>query len=568
MATARAEYEITLKDLYSMVAKKMDDQTKKLEASINRTEKKGMQMGRTMQRVGGMIAAAFSVAAVANFARETEEAALRMGRLEQRFRAGFGSAQAANAELEYSSKVANQLGLDINSATDGYSKFAIAAKGTKLEGQGARDVFEGISVAAAGAGLSAEQVSGAVTALEQILSKGKVQAEELRGQLGERIPGAFRMAAEAMDMTTQELDKFMSDGKLMADEFLPRFAKVLKDNFQSAADAYQSSDIANRQRQLNEEFLLQAEIGEQLVPVMHAFRQAQLAVLTVINQGIQFYKDNEDGINAIATAIGVAITALMAYKAAVAIAVWWTGASTTAFYANYIATYGLSGAWTVLNAVMAANPIGLVITVVAALTAGIMYAWNKFEGFRKVVYGLWAAFKQVFMNIFNFFKRYFSPVLEAIKAVREGRWTDAAKAAGTALLRLNPLTGTAALGVEAFKQRDELTKGVADAYRKGAKEGSDSFKKDKGEATPFTSPIADPKLSDLSDGSPSASSASSAITSKSNIQAQAPKNIYINIDKFGEVTINSTTIRESASQVKRYVQEALTSAVNDVQLMR
>ena len=563
MVTARAEYEIALKDLYTRVANKMDESTLRLEKRIGRTEKAGMQMGRTMQRVGGMVAAAFSIGAIANFARTTEEAALRMGGLEQRFRAGFGSIQDANKEMDYSADVADKLGLSLESSALGYSKFAIAAKGTKLEGQAARDVFEGLSVAAAGAGLNAEQVNGAMLAMEQILSKGKVQAEELRGQLGERIPGAFRIAAEAMNMTTGELDKFMADGKLVADEFLPRFAQALKTNFQAAADAFTNSDIAERQRQLNEEFRLQAEIGEQLVPVMHAFRQAQLAVLQVINSAIMFYKENRDGIDALATGIGVAITALMAYKAATAIAVWWTGTSTAAFYANVIATYGASGAWMVLNAVMAANPIGLVITVVAALTAGIMYAWNKFEGFRSVVYGLWEAFKQVFSNIFSFFKRYFSPVLEAIQAIQDGRWSDAAKAAGTALLRLNPLTGGAALAVEAFKERDQLTAGVADAYRKGAQEGRDSFNKDK-EGSDMTSPTADPNF----DQSSSGASASSAITQSSKAQAKTPQNIIINIDKFGEVTVNAATIKESGAQIKRYVQEALTAAVNDVNLAR
>ena len=54
---------------------------------------------------------------------------------------------------------------------------------------------------------------GAFLALGQMISKGKVQAEELRGQLGKRLPGAFQLAAKAMGMTTAALDKFMADGK-------------------------------------------------------------------------------------------------------------------------------------------------------------------------------------------------------------------------------------------------------------------------------------------------------------------------------------------------------------------
>jgi hypothetical protein len=63
------------------------------------------------------------------------------------------------------------------------------------------------------------------------MGKGKVQAEELRGQIGERIPGAFAIAARAMNMTTAELDKFMQDGKLISEDFLPKFAEEMEKTF-------------------------------------------------------------------------------------------------------------------------------------------------------------------------------------------------------------------------------------------------------------------------------------------------------------------------------------------------
>jgi len=70
-----------------------------------------------------------------------------------------------------------------------------------------------------------------------MISKGKVQAEELRGQLGERLPGAFQLAAKAMGMTTAQLDKFMADGKLTAEDLLPKLAKVMQEEFGAAAEA-------------------------------------------------------------------------------------------------------------------------------------------------------------------------------------------------------------------------------------------------------------------------------------------------------------------------------------------
>src|SRR5690606_22603244 len=51
-----------------------------------------------------------------------------------------------------------------------------------------------------------------------------VQAEELRGQLGERIPGAFATAARAMKVTEVELNAMLKRGEVLAVDLLPRMA--------------------------------------------------------------------------------------------------------------------------------------------------------------------------------------------------------------------------------------------------------------------------------------------------------------------------------------------------------
>ncbi len=54
-----------------------------------------------------------------------------------------------------------------------------------------------------------------------------VSMEELRGQLAERIPGAFQIAARSMNLTEQELFKLIATGQLAATDFLPKFANQL-----------------------------------------------------------------------------------------------------------------------------------------------------------------------------------------------------------------------------------------------------------------------------------------------------------------------------------------------------
>lgn len=161
-----------------------------------------------------------------------------MDSLKLSFVAIAGSSQGAAHEMEFVRTTANSLGLDLLTAAAAYKQIAAAAMGTSMAGKQTQAIFTAVAKASTTLGLSADETSGALLAISQMISKGKVSAEELRGQLGERLPGAFQIAAQAMGMTTGELDKFMSDGKLMAEDFLPKFAVALEQRFgKSAATA-------------------------------------------------------------------------------------------------------------------------------------------------------------------------------------------------------------------------------------------------------------------------------------------------------------------------------------------
>ena len=56
-------------------------------------------------------------------------------------------------------------------------------------------------------------------------------------------------------------------------------------------------------------------------------------------------------------------------------------------------TYLFATAQTLLNAIMSANPIGLVVVALGALTAGLVYAYKNSEAFRKIIDGIWETMK-------------------------------------------------------------------------------------------------------------------------------------------------------------------------------
>lgn len=159
---------------------------------------------------------------------------LSLSRLKISYESIFGSEYAASRQLDFVYSQTQQIGLQFQSAAEAAKTFFAASQGTPLE-RDMNSIFSGIANAAAAMQMPMEDVNGVFLALGQMVSKGKVQAEELRGQLGERLPGAFRMAAEAMGMSTAELDKFMADGKLLSEDLLPRLAEALNEKYAESA---------------------------------------------------------------------------------------------------------------------------------------------------------------------------------------------------------------------------------------------------------------------------------------------------------------------------------------------
>lgn len=103
------------------------------------------------------------------------------------------------------------------------------------------------------------------------------------------------------------------------------------------------------------------------------------------------------------------VTSLGAKIAAMAVSTGQWIANTTAMIAHKVAqgasavaTGLMTAAQWALNAAMTANPIGIVIVALTALTAGIVYLWNTNEGFRTALINTWNAIKTAATAVWNF----------------------------------------------------------------------------------------------------------------------------------------------------------------------
>lgn len=126
------------------------------------------------------------------------------------------SQEALNAEWQYMLGLSDKLGIDLGTLAQSYTKFAVASTQVGLSLQESKFIFESVAKAGRVFHLSAADMDGIFRAMQQMLSKGQVYAEELNSQLAERLPGAVALYAKGMNMTTDELLKAMQNSEVLA----------------------------------------------------------------------------------------------------------------------------------------------------------------------------------------------------------------------------------------------------------------------------------------------------------------------------------------------------------------
>lgn len=169
--------------------------------------------------------------ATAAVVKEFLDANSQLEKLTLGFTSVAGSTQGAAKEMEYVSGAADRMGIKIADAGGSYLKLAAATKGSALEGEGARTIFEAVAKELSLLGGSSADVSGALVQVAQGISKGKFELEDLKS-IAERMPGFFDKFATSLGVTTPVLFDLISAGKIGGAEFL-KFAESIKTSIDS-----------------------------------------------------------------------------------------------------------------------------------------------------------------------------------------------------------------------------------------------------------------------------------------------------------------------------------------------
>lgn len=278
-------------------AKRLESQIDRIENRRNRSggfggggSSSGLSMGGLIK--GNLITGAITKAAglVTGFGSDIYSKTLSNSSLETAINSTTGG--QGKTAIKQTSQISNKYGLNYEASLEGVKTLTGGLKGMNMPLQEQMKIFEGVSTGIAAMKLGAEQSKGAMLALGQMASKGTVSAEELRGQLGERIPGAFSIAAKAMNVTEAELGKMMQKGDIAAKDFLPRFAAEMQKTFGADALAAANGPQAVQERFNNAIYKMKVTIGEGLMPVLSPVIEGltRLAeyVMPYIQTGIEY----------------------------------------------------------------------------------------------------------------------------------------------------------------------------------------------------------------------------------------------------------------------------------------
>ncbi|MDX8383705.1 MAG: tape measure protein, partial [Ghiorsea sp.] len=146
-------------------------------------------------------------------------------------------------------------GASLDVLGDSFANISVASADAGISAEDAEGVFRALNTASQAMGMSVDDTSGIMKAMTQIMSKGTVQMEELKGQLGDRLPGALGKAAKAMDTNVQSLTKMIEQGQVLASDFVPKFAKVLQEDYADAA-LIAGKTVAGSMRKVSAQFEL------------------------------------------------------------------------------------------------------------------------------------------------------------------------------------------------------------------------------------------------------------------------------------------------------------------------
>lgn len=304
---------------------------------------------------------------------------------------------AAGDFLDILNKAAQDTGTDVNKLTQDMTANATALREMGLGYNTAAGFLAQLNKN----GVDASSVmAGLKTALKNATKDGKSMGQAMQSLMG-KIKGA-KSETKAMQIASElfgnkagpAMAKAIREGRLSFDEF----SNAVKDAAGSVYRTFEETmdPIDQFKTTLNELKIVGADLVNAAAPLIKSLAEGLANAVSGLRsawEGLSpMMQETIIKIAGIAAAIGPVL--VVGGKLVEGIEALM-GLAPQIVNIIGVVKGALSGLW----AVMAANPIALVVAAIAALVAGFVYLWDTSEDFRNFWIGLWESIKQIAQNV-------------------------------------------------------------------------------------------------------------------------------------------------------------------------
>ena len=226
---AQIQAELGKVDVESKSFTRLAREARAAEKAIEQAERPVKSFGSGLANgLGGVVAGFVSLAAIGAGLKGTIDAAVELEGITRKLTNTLGD-QGAQQAIGFLRGLSDDLGLSFNVLADSFGSFTAAASAANIPLSEQKDLFAAVATSGQRLGLSNDAINGSLLALQQVASKGVVQMQELREQLGERLPTAFAATARGLGISSAELIKLVESGKLTAEQFFPALTEGLNE---------------------------------------------------------------------------------------------------------------------------------------------------------------------------------------------------------------------------------------------------------------------------------------------------------------------------------------------------
>lgn len=422
-----------ISDAAEETADSLEDVGDSAEGAGGTTEKSGNRMSSAFKKIGSAVVAAFAVDKIVDFGKSVVDASATVAAEQSAFEQIMGD-YSNNAQAKIN-EIADATGMVSTRLTTYMTSMTAKFKGLGYDIDDATTLAQnGLTLASDAAAFWDKSLEDSMGALNSFIN-GSYEGGEAIGLFANDTQLASYAVKQGIVSEAKEWAN-LDEAKKQATRL--QYAQDMMAASGATGQAAKEADqYANVQANLTEKWRqFKSQIGEPLLQNVVIPAMGKLSA--GVDKASAAYQKCSKWISEHKTELEIAKGVLLGLTIAVSsflLIMNWGKIMATA----KAALLGIKTAMLAVNAAMKANPIGLVISLIAGLVAGFLYLWNTSEEFRNFWIGLWETIKTTASGVWEAIKSAADNVITALQTGWEAfttffstLWTNISNAVSTA----------------------------------------------------------------------------------------------------------------------------------------